>query len=104
MRVRLADTVFRCCAYRTARNDGVDVILTLRTLACTHVVIRDAFASAAIPIVEAHRLTMRQSAACWRYSCLSDSAQTVLGGVGMQGMRTGLFFIVARRGDRPAGP
>lgn len=104
MRVRLADKVFRCGAYHTARNDGVDVILTMRTPVGTHVVIRDAFVSAAISFVEAHRLTMRQSAACWRYSCLSDSAQAVLGGFGMPGMRTGLFFIVARRGDRPAGP
>ncbi|WP_205665095.1 type II 3-dehydroquinate dehydratase [Aquabacterium tepidiphilum] len=81
-----------------ARSEGVDFIL-INPGAYTHtsVAIRDALAGVAIPFVEIHISNVHRREAFRHHSYLSDVAEGVIVGLGVQGYRLALQYAAGRR-------
>lgn len=82
-----------------ARTEGVDWIL-INPGAYTHtsVAIRDALAGVAIPFVEIHISNVHKREPFRHHSYLSDIAEGVIVGLGVQGYRLALQFVAGKRG------
>ena len=81
-----------------ARGEGVDWIL-INPGAFTHtsVAIRDALAGVAIPFVEVHISNVHKREPFRHHSYLSDIAEGVIVGLGVQGYRLALQFAAGKR-------
>lgn len=81
-----------------ARTEGTDWIL-INPGAYTHtsVAIRDALAGVAIPFVEVHISNVHKREPFRHHSYLSDIAEGVIVGLGVQGYRLALQFIAGRK-------
>jgi 3-dehydroquinate dehydratase-2 len=87
-----------------ARADRVDfVIINAGAFTHTSVAIRDALSGVSIPFVEVHISNVHKRDAFRRHSYLSDIAEGVIVGLGVQGYELALRYVHRRLGSRAAG-
>ena len=80
-----------------ARGDGVAfVIINPGAFTHTSVAIRDAFSGVSVPFVEVHISNVHKREAFRHHSYLSDIAEGVIVGLGMQGYGLALRYVQAR--------
>ena len=85
-----------------ARAEGVAfVIINPGALTHTSVAIRDAFSGVSIPFVEVHISNVHKREAFRHHSYLSDIAEGVIVGLGMQGYGLALRYVHARLSGAP---
>ena len=87
-----------------AAGDGTRfVIINPGALTHTSIALRDALAAAALPFVELHISNIHAREEFRRHSYLSDLAVGVLFGLGVDGYRLAMDFVIHRLRDNSSG-
>ncbi|WP_119154582.1 type II 3-dehydroquinate dehydratase [Caldimonas tepidiphila] len=81
-----------------ARGDADWIVINPGAFTHTSVAIRDALAGVAIPFVEVHISNVHKREPFRHHSYLSDIAEGVIVGLGVQGYRLALQFAAGKRG------
>ncbi len=87
-----------------ARSDGVDfAIVNAGALSHTSVALRDALTGVSLPFVEVHVSNVFRREPFRHHSYLSDIAEGVIVGLGLQGYELALRYAHERPAGHPAG-
>lgn len=88
-----------------ARGDGTRfVVINPGAYTHTSVAIRDAFAAVDVPFVEVHISNVHRREEFRRHSYLSDLAVGVITGLGVDGYRLAVDFVIGRLGAATSAP
>lgn len=86
-----------------AKQEGVDaIIINPGGLTHTSIALRDALAGVAIPFIEVHISNVHQREPFRRHSFLSEIAQGVICGLGINGYRLAIDFYTEKCSDAEA--